>query len=231
MRALRSMAAMAMACALAGPGAAAPPEARNLPPQVAGALTPAQALCAQRYLDALPLQVRLLEAQVRESPAARALLPSFQLLGLVQAYAPDANRQLPTASFPMGPQATLLAMDAQCVRVLALHDSGNHESFGQLLRAAGVRIDAANANLVWTAFCELHGKAWLGGPHAQAGPRAWRLHVHETDFRAVSPSLEIRESYFYEVLTDDQGLVLSGMLKVETVASRPLAGARRAVRP
>lgn len=87
-----------------------------------------------------------------------------------------------------------------------LNSFGNYEEFGQLLAKANVRLlNYDDARLIWDGFCEANMKPWKDQGIEQINDTTWDLGVISIN--------GVR--YYYRLLLDRDGKVLSGNLQVD----------------
>lgn len=99
-----------------------------------------------------------------------------------------------------------LGVKRESRRLIPFFDSGDYESFGELLAEDRIEIRSfAKAQAVWTAFCELHNKQWQSQAHDWPDAGHWRLNVTTIGDHC----------YYYEVILDDGGIAVAGRLKAD----------------
>jgi len=88
---------------------------------------------------------------------------------------------------------------------------GDHEDFGKALAANKIPLsNAKEGRLIWLAACQLLRKGWVEVEPRQAAPDVWHLGLQVTgDFE-----------YFYEVRTDEDGIVSSGKYQAKPVKTK-----------
>jgi hypothetical protein len=87
-----------------------------------------------------------------------------------------------------------------------LNSFGNYEEFGQLLAKADVRLlSYDDARLIWDGFCEANMKPWKDQGIEQINDTTWDLGVISIN----------RIRYYYRLLLDRDGKVLSGNLQLD----------------
>lgn len=92
---------------------------------------------------------------------------------------------------------------------------GNMDDFGSFLAAQHVTLKTdKDASLIWDALCEAHALKWHHGKHFERSKHIWRL-----DWEIKPGIANEKLEYFYEVVTGDDGIVLTGQLKSEVVAA------------
>lgn len=143
-----------------------------------------------------------------QSAVATKLFPSLHFAAI--SWDENANPQAKTklAGLAHGLQITIgVEKDAKGIQC-ELFGSGNYEPFGELLARNQVRIrDAADANTVWEAFCDLHFKHWKEQAAIKQSDSLW--HLGDVTIN--------RFHYYYQVNLDDRQVVKSAQLRADEI--------------
>lgn len=92
--------------------------------------------------------------------------------------------------------------------VQELDHDGNYTQFGDFLAATRTPINSTeDAQLVWTAFCDLHGKQWKEQPAIRISEAIWHLGDTTID----------RVHYYYELVLDGNHIVTSARLRADEI--------------
>lgn len=146
------------------------------------------------------------------SPSLAALFPDWRFFRVTwsEAYTRKGEKYLKKNNLAGETVFQVITLGAQRSgrALIAFFDSGDYASFGELLARQRVEIRSfERAQAVWTAFCDLHDKPWQSQPHDWPDTRHWRLgETVLNDFR-----------YYYEVVLGEDGAVVSGQLKAESL--------------
>lgn len=85
---------------------------------------------------------------------------------------------------------------------------GNYDEFGGYLASNRVRLsNAEEGRQIWAAYCHIYRKGWPRAEHRRAETTEWHLEPHIVGDR----------EYYYEIRTNDEGTVLSGVLQSRTI--------------
>jgi hypothetical protein len=159
---------------------------------------------------------------VNSSKALLDLLPAYRFVLIPWIYSPTTPEAAHKFQIP-GPDAAAssLALSDDGKRRIEL--DGNGEEWGKLIHAERVSIRTkAMADKVAAAFFP---ECYQGAScrNIRQGDSEWRLGYREQPFRPISSYEEIREAYYYRVIIDPSGFVLSGRLVNEVIERRKLA--------
>ncbi len=95
---------------------------------------------------------------------------------------------------------------------LKLYGYGNYEDFGRLLHINGVRLKSmGDAQLIWTAFKDVHRNQRWQGVNRSASPTEWILGENQID----------NFNYWHRVTLDDNKVVTSTKFMAEEVKKTP----------
>lgn len=144
------------------------------------------------------------------SPAAAQLFPELQFASLSW----DGGNA-------RGLEVTA-AIDTASKRIVKeLFSWGNYESYGELLVDHRVPLrDAAEAKLVWDAFCDIHHRHWKDDPLKKVSASEWHLGISRDDqTTSVVGELEtvVTRTYYTKVLVDPKtGQITSWESKMDS---------------
>ena len=107
----------------------------------------------------------------------------------------------------------IVGLDGRDTKVWRFHIAGNME-FGRLLHSHAILLRSQeDAELIWAAFCAVHGQRWHNGQHRQIDDRTWWLNWERSEDEVQGMC-----DHYYEVMTDSEGRVLQGESKCQQVA-------------
>jgi len=145
------------------------------------------------------------------SPALKQLFPGLRFFATFWTLRPIPGKEKETIGLPSELEIALI-LNPDGTSLKEVYTSGNYEPFGEFLAAHKIAIrSAADAKLVWEAFCDLHLKHWKDQPAVKISDTVWHLGDTTID----------RFHYYYEVVLDDDHVVKSAKLVAEPVNKLP----------
>ena len=140
------------------------------------------------------------------SPATAQLFPKLQFASISRSW--DGH--------PADDLGVTVAIDTAAKRIVKeLLRYGNYEKYGELLVDHRVTLrDAADAKLIWDAFCDIHHRHWKDHPLKKVSASEWHLGISQYD--------QTRTHYMKVLVDPRTGQITSWESKVDSSDERKI---------